>query len=347
MQHQARRSRGRALSEGTPPFSDHAHQTHRPPPRRGPAPTEAPPRPGPGGGGGAGSGGGSGAWIRRGERVVFPGRAAVVAALFYFVLLSPLCLRPPSFPAPRGRTIPKRSRRRVPQFPERLVPGSVLRGTQRRYRDPASAAPGDLRGRFVASGPGGRRKSRPRGVTVPLGHRRGFPLSSGGREFGVLGVFWSALCDPRPRVLCDPMGTLCSSEPQMLCGPLGSFVTRALGSFGSFCHKHFGNPFSTDALGCFTTLGRECCGVFWGPLDWGPLWPRMLGGPLGPFCQEHFVVFGVPLPQMLWDPQRCCCAPAEQRWLQWELHPGVLELWGERCLKPEHGLGGDAKRAVL
>lgn len=255
----------------------------------------------------------------------------------------PLCSRPLSSPAPlrsapRGRRVPKRSRPEGPEVPRSAAcrerccgaPRAVTALLPRCYRAAGPAAPGDLRGRFVASGPGGRRKSRPRGVTVPrpFGHRRGFPLSSGGVS-GSSVTPWGT-----PGRVCCAVLPERFAPPSHKCPvrPFGSLCHERFGILsGSLCRGRFRSPFTTGALGCFTTLEHKRFGVFREPffLGGGLFGRPFLGGPFGHGCLE-----------VHWDPQRCCCAPAERRWLRWELHPELLELWAGRGCKPQHGGGG-------
>ena len=342
VQHQAGRPRGRALREATP--LTQTTPIHRPAPSPKPRPHggPAPPRPvppGPGGGGGAGSGGGSAAWMRRGECVVLPGRAGGCRYGPPRVTLSPLSALFPAAFLPRSAPLraAEGSRsvrvRRVPKFPAALRAGSGAAGRPallpRCYRAAGPAAPGDLRGRFVASGPGGRRKSRPRGVTVPrpFGHRRGFPLSSGGVS-GSSVTPWGT-----PGRVCCAVLPERFAPPSHKCPvrPFGSLCHERFGILsGSLCRGRFRSPFTAGALGCFTTLEHKRFGVFREPffLGGGLFGRPFLGGPFGHGCLE-----------VHWDPQRCCCAPAERRWLQWELHPELLELWAGRGCKPQHGGG--------
>lgn len=321
-----------------------------PPLRRSPAPTEAPPRPvpsrpaqveaaAPGAAVGArrGCGAVSALCCRAGRGAAAMARPALLCPPF------PLCSRPLSSPAPlrsapRGRRVPKRSRPEGPEVPRSAAcrerccgaPRAVTALLPRCYRAAGPAAPGDLRGRFVASGPGGRRKSRPRGVTVPrpFGHRRGFPLSSGGVS-GSSVTPWGT-----PGRVCCAVLPERFAPPSHKCPvrPFGSLCHERFGILsGSLCRGRFRSPFTAGALGCFTTLEHKRFGVFREPffLGGGLFGRPFLGGPFGHGCLE-----------VHWDPQRCCCAPAERRWLRWELHPELLELWAGRGCKPQHGGGG-------
>lgn len=207
--------------------------------------------------------------MRRGERVVFPGRAEGCCVRRFALLCPPFpALSPAAFfpPAPRGRTIPKRSRRRVPQ-----CPGAPRAGFGAAGHPALLPRSGFSRTRRPQRALCGLRSRREEEVPAPRRHRParappGIPAELRGR--GIRG----------PRVLLERS--------------VGPPATCAVRSYGGALLLRTAN-----ALRPFGFLCRKCFGVLWVPLPlalWEPFWHGCLGMLYKPWPQIFWGLLGTP-----------------------------------------------------
>lgn len=206
--------------------------------------------------------------MRRGERVVFPGRAEGCCVRRFALLCPPFpALSPAAFfpPAPRGRTIPKRSRRRVPQCPGAPRagfgaaghPALLPRSGFSRTRRPQRALCG-LRSRREEEVPAPRRHRparAPPGIPAEL---RGAGNSGSSGSSGTLCGTPGHVCCAILRGRFAPPNRKCSAAlwvplSQVLWGPLGPFAIGTLGTLLARMHWDALQPLATNILGSFGT----------------------------------------------------------------------------------------------